>query len=106
MQAGLLNRIITIEKPVLTVDEYGSETLKWELLKTTRASVKIDSGNRVNSNDEIIHNYSLTFSIRYYHKDVDENCRIIFNNLKYRIISIFPDSNIQRLQITAEKINE
>lgn len=105
MQAGLLKSIITIEKPVLTVDDYGSETLTWEVLKTTRASAKRESGNRVNSNNEIIHDYSVTFSIRFYH-DIDESCRIIWNDKKYRILSIFPDRDIQRIVINAELINE
>ena len=105
MQAGLLKHIITIEQPVITVDEYGANTLTWQKYKTTRASAKVETGGRTNENNEIIFAYSVRFTIRYYH-DITEDMRIIWNNRKYRILGIFPDHDIQRIIIDTELINE
>ena len=105
MIAGNLNEIIKIEKPEIITDDYCANSLFWVMHKETRASVKIDNGNRVNENNEIVYAYSVTFSIRYYH-EISEDMRIIWKNRKYRITSIFPDRNIQRIVITTELINE
>lgn len=106
MLAGLLEHRILVEKPELITDEYGAETTVWEILKQTRSSVKIDSGSRTNENNEIFHDYKVTFTVRYYHTDITEDCRIIWKGKKYRILNIFPDQHIQRILISTELINE
>ena len=107
MQAGLLRHTILFQKPEFIKDEFGSNSLVWNDFKTTRASAKInEAGGRTNENNEIIYAYSVRFSIRYFHEDIDEKMRIIWKNRKYRIIGIFPDHEIQRIVIDTELINE
>lgn len=106
MEAGSLKYNIEIETPVINIDEYGANSLVWEKLKSTRASANIENGSRVNENNEIVYAYNVRFSIRHYHTDVTENCRILWNNKKYRILGIFPDSTLQRIIIDTELINE
>lgn len=105
MQAGLLKHIITFEQPVVIEDDYGANSVEWQFYKTTRASVKEESGNRANENNEIVFNYNVKFTVRHFH-NLSENMRIIWKNRKYRILNIFPDDNIQRIEITTELINE
>lgn len=106
MLSGILKTIIDVEQPVVKSDDYGANSLVWEKLKTTRASATIQTGNRTTENNEIVFGYQVRFLVRYYHKDITEKCRIIWNNKKYRILSIFPDSNTQRIIIDTEMINE
>lgn len=106
MESGLLRHIIEIQTPVIEKDEYGANTLVWQTLKKTRAAAKIENGNRVNENNEIVFAYQVRFSVRYYHQDIKETDRIIFNNKKYRILAIFPDNQLQRIIIDTELINE
>ena len=106
MLSGILKNIIEIEHPVIKSDGYGANTLVWEKLKTTRASATIQTGNRTNENNEIFFGYQVRFIVRYYHKNITEKCRIIWNNKKYRILSIFPDTNKQLIMIDTELINE
>ncbi len=65
----------------------------------------INSGNRINQNNEIVNTYNVSFLIRLYH-NVNESDRIIYDNKKYRIISINKDSAKQSKTIIGELINE
>ncbi len=65
----------------------------------------VNSGNRINQNSEIINTYNVSFLIRLYH-NVDESDRIIYDNKKYRIISIYKDLAKQSKTIIGELINE
>lgn len=107
MQAGLLKHSILFQKPEFIKDEFGSNSLIWKDFKKTRCSAKInETGGKTNENNEIIYAYSVRFSIRYFHNDIDEKMRIIWKNRKYKIIGIFPDQDIQRIVIDAELIND
>ena len=106
MRAGLLNKIISVEKPEVVCDEYGANSLKWvQHISKTRAKVTYSSGSRANENNEITFAYEVIFTIRIYHK-VDERMRIIWESKKYRILSIEEDQSLQQLTIKTELINE
>lgn len=106
MNAGILQHNIRIEKPEIQVnEEFGSQNEIWVLYANTKAAVNIDSSNRTVDNNEVFFTESLTFRIRYYHK-VDEKMRIIWNNKKYRILSVIPDRIKQCISLKTELINE
>lgn len=96
---------ITIQKLTNTKDSFGANTTLWVNKFTTRTQVTTNSGNRLNQNNEIIHTYNVTFTIRLYH-DVEESDRILYNGKKYRIISINKDLYKQSISIIGEIINE
>lgn len=105
MNAGRLNQIITVERPTISKDDYGANQTTWNNIITTRADVQFDGGNRITENNEIIHSYTKTFTIRYYHK-VDEKDRILWEEKHYRILSIEKDKDKQTITIRTELINE
>ena len=106
MRAGLLNNIISVEKPEVISDEYGANSLKWvQHIPKTRAKVTYGRGSRTNENNEITFAYEVIFTIRIYHK-VDERMRIQWEGKKYRILSIQEDRTLQQLTIKTELINE
>ena len=86
-------------------DVYGANGIDWKDAISTRAQVTYNSGNRQNQNNEIIHCYTVTFTIRLYHK-VNEQMRIIWNGNKYRILSINRELYKQSITIVTELINE
>ncbi|KAA5365073.1 phage head closure protein [Phocaeicola dorei] len=83
MRAGLLTETILLQESVLVKNEFGATSMEWVDYLQTRANIKFNSGNRVNQNNEIFTSYTLTFTIRYYHK-VNEQMRIIYQGKKYR----------------------
>ena len=74
MRAGTLHYPITIQEPVAIKDGYGANSIDWRDVISTRSNVTYNSGNRQNQNNEIVHSYTVTFTVRYYHK-VNENHR-------------------------------
>ena len=101
MRAGLLTETILLQESVPVKNEFG----EWVDYLQTRANIKFNSGNRVNQNNEIFTSYTLTFTIRYYHK-VNEQMRIIYQDKKYRILAINSDRTKQSTEIIGELINE
>lgn len=106
MKAGLLNKIISVEQPSLETDEFGANSVQWEsFIDRTRAKVTYSSGNRANENNEIVFAYEVIFTVRIYHQ-ITERMRIIWEGRKYRILSIEKDTELQRLVIKTELVNE
>ena len=106
MNAGTLFYDIVIEKPEIIVnDDFGSQTETWIKYIKTKADVIWESGNRTNDNNETFYSWNMTFRIRYYH-DVNEKMRIVWNNKRYRILSIMPDRIKQVKTIRTELIND
>lgn len=105
MRAGLLRDSITIQEPVVVTDIYGGSSIEWRDIVNTRTQVNFNSGNRQNQNNEIITTYTITFTIRFYHK-INEKMRIVWNGNKYRILSINRELYKQSITIITELINE
>lgn len=104
LRTGLLREIITIQKLTNIKDSFGATSDNWIDKFNARAQVTTNSGDRLNQNNEIRHSYNVTFTIRFYH-DVQDTDRIIYNDTKYRIISINKELNKQAINIIAETIN-
>lgn len=104
MRAGLLTEPITFKKSVITKNQYGQEETYWDNHIITRGNVRFNSGNRVTENNEIINTYTVTFTVRNYHK-IDEFMRILWKDKLYRILSIEEDRQKQSITIIGELIN-
>lgn len=105
MRAGLLNEIVTILAPKITINDTGEQSMQYVEKLKTRAYVEHSTGNRSIENTEIVFNYTKTFKVRSY-VDVCELDRISWNKREYRIISIEPNRQYQELTIIAELIND
>lgn len=105
MQAGKLKEIITVRKPIIVKDEYGSTQTEWVEVFTTRANVIHQSGNKQVENYEVFHTYTKIFEIRLFHF-VDEKMRISYNGKNYNILSIEPNKELQKIIIITELLNE
>ena len=92
MRAGLLTETILLQESVPVKNEFGATSMEWVDYLQTRANIKFTS-------------YTLTFTIRYYHK-VNEQMRIIYQDKKYRILAINSDRTKQSTEIIGELINE
>lgn len=105
MRAGALRYTITIEKPVTTRNEYGSQEVKWETVCDTRAEVIYNRGYRDSDGIEVYYDYNPTFRIRYYH-NLDDYMRIKYEGKYYRILSIQREVYSQTITLITELINE
>lgn len=105
MQAGFLNKIIEIEKRIVTTNTFNEQVAEYEKCLVCRAQVVYNNGNRSIENDELVVNYSPTFIVRQYH-DINETMRIKFDDKYYRIVSIMPSNKLQNKTIITDLINE
>ena len=106
MEAGKLTERITIQQPVAERDVYGSTTTVWTAVVTNLpAAVNYVRGDREIDNEEIFHGRVTTFSIRW-QGAVNEEMRILWNELKYRILSIDRRTHRREYLIRTELINE
>ena len=105
MQAGLLKYIIDIQTVIIDKDEYGAETEQWQNVITTKADVRYLNGSKTLQNGEIINLNQLQFIVRHY-LNINEQMRIIYEEKKYRILSVNNDRLMAKKMIIAELINE
>ena len=106
MESGVLVNKVTFQKQVVSVDEYGHESVSYVDDFTTRAEVIYNSGNRDIQNQEVFYDTTLTFRVRYY-CPVEETMRIKYQDKQYRIININPEKlYYNRKTIIAEIVNE
>lgn len=104
-RAGLLNELIEIYTKTIVKDEYGQEVEELTLKQTTRAKLVHNNGNRSLENEEIVHNYNKTFTVRYY-VDIDDYDVIKWNGKYYRVLDVEPNREYQQKVINTEKIND
>ncbi len=105
MRAGLLKESIIIQELTSLKDGFGAINQSWANKSTVRAQVTSNNSTRKVENDEIVNPYTLNFIVRY-HIDIQDNNRIIYDNKKYRILSIQKNLTLQMLTIIGELINE
>lgn len=105
MRAGTLTEKVTILRAITTVNSVGEEDKKYNILCNTRCKADNSSGNKSIENNEIVFNYIKTFYFRYY-VDVQETDIIIYQDKKYRILTIEKNKAFQEIKAQAELINE
>lgn len=110
MQAGLLDKTITILYKREVQNKYGEQTVTYGQTEAdqykTRARVIQVSGNRTDQNNETFYTYIKRFEVRRY-VPINEYDYILYNGKKYRILNI-DDSNtsLQNKVIDTELVNE
>jgi len=106
MEAGKLTERITIQRPGVVRDAYGATQTSWvNVVTNLPAAVNYVRGDREIDNEEIFHGRITTFSIRW-QGDVNEEMRILWGDLKYRILSIDRRTHRREYMIRTELINE
>ena len=91
MQAGKLNRLVTIEQKTATVNELGEHTSGWQTVATVWASIIKKSGlETIRSNMEMS---IVQASIRVrYRTDIKANMRVVYLNEVFDIRAVMPDT--------------
>lgn len=105
MQAGLLRDIVRFQEVQTERDELGGFSDNWADVFTKRAEVKFASGSRKLINGETYNPLAITCKIRYC-RDIHEKMILIYEERRYKIISINRDRLQQSTIIQAELINE
>lgn len=105
MQAGLLKYVIDIQAVNNSKDEYGAETEQWQNVIQTKADVRYLNGSKTLQNNEIINLNQLQFTVRHY-LNINEQMRIVYEEKKYRILSINNDKLMMKKTIISELIND
>lgn len=106
MQAGTLNETIKVYRQTYSKSEFGEQkTEEWKEHLNIRACVNYQNGLRTNDNNSIFFAQNIIFYTRIY-QDIINLDRIEWKDNKYRILNIWPNRQIQRLEITTELIDE
>ena len=105
MRAGSLDSVIFIQRPVTTVDEYGTPAESWELVAKMRAAVlqySLDDreGQRGSTSET-----SITFRTRYLASAGLEQ-RVIYDGDAYRIKQIKELGRGRGLDLICERIGQ
>ncbi|MEN7549315.1 phage head closure protein [Rapidithrix thailandica] len=110
MQAGKLDRRITLERFTVTQDDYGQEIKTWEVLASVWAAVNAESrqtkGNeRFEAHQQVAVSEHI-FQIRYLPgltSTTDEKMRIVYRNALYNILDVKEIGRREGLEIITEK---
>lgn len=105
LRAGLLNEIIKIQRAVVVKNDYGEEIETYSDVDTTRARITQTNSNKVNENGDVYMTYSKEFFMRYYIQ-IKEYDIILWNNSKYRVMSIDKDRANLYIKVIGELIND
>jgi|WetSurMetagenome_2_1015567.scaffolds.fasta_scaffold39146_3 SPP1 family predicted phage head-tail adaptor len=83
MRAGLLRNKITIQSPTKSKNGYGEVKTTWTGFDC-RAQVQYQSGQMKATQNQIFNTDKIYFTI-YDKIKIDESCRILFDDNKYKI---------------------
>ena len=90
MQAGKLNKRVTIQSAVEAIDDYGEAKKVWSDVATVWAHVKNVNGREFIKSNVALSEVSTSIRIRK-RKGLDSSMRVIFNDEKYQIVAVLPD---------------
>lgn len=103
MEAGQLYYPIELYKQEIIKTDFGSTSKQWVKVLSTRAKVYVSGAARATEDYAIVHDYTTTFTIRDYHK-VMEEMQIKWQGNLYRIDYIIRDDKRHVLNIKAQLI--
>lgn len=108
MQAGLLNRRITIQSPSATQDEYGQLTPQWDDLIHTWASIRAATSKEVFAASGFTSEVSHIITIRYRPAvTIRSKYRALFNGRVFNIQTVTdPDESKAQLKLLCLEIND
>jgi SPP1 family predicted phage head-tail adaptor len=87
INAGMLDKRITIQYQSKMQDSYGSEVITWTDLKTVWANVKPLSGREYNTAKQLYSESTTKITIRY-RTGLDTSMRFFYNNKYYYILNV------------------
>lgn len=90
MRAGKLNRLVRIEAPVATQDEFGQPLLTWSPVATVWADVRHQGGLESLRADKPVSTVRASVRIRR-RTDVDASMRVVLGSAIYDIRAVLPD---------------
>ena len=102
MKAGKLDRKIKIESRVETQNDYGEAVISYVLLAEVWAEVLPLSGREFFTAAQTVPEVQLKIRIRY-RTDVNETCRIVYNNVNYDIAYISEIKRREGLELVVKK---
>lgn len=105
MRAGLLNKIIWVKTCETHITQYGDTIKEWHYWNEYRCNFKLDNGGREVENSEDVVNYTATITLRY-NAQISTDMLIEYEGNNWRILAIFPDSQLQQKVVKVELINE
>lgn len=105
MRAGLLNKIIWVKTCETQITQYGDTIKEWHYWNKYRCNFKLDNGGREVENSEDVVNYTATITLRY-NAQISTDMLIEYEGNNWRILAIFPDSQLQQKIVKVELINE
>ena len=105
MRAGLLNKIILVKTCENRTTQYGDVVKEWHYWNKYRCNFKLDNGGREVENSEDVVNYTATITLRY-NAQISTDMLIEYEGNNWRILAIFPDSQLQQKIVKVELINE
>lgn len=105
MRAGLLNKIILVKTCENRTTAYGDVVKEWHYWNKYRCNFKLDNGGREVENSEDVVNYTATITLRY-NSQISTDMLIEYEGNNWRILAIFPDSQLQQKVVKVELINE
>ena len=103
--AGRLNKIIEVHHYKETKNKFGGVDEEYVFGYKTRANKLYSNGSFTLNANELFHTNTINFEIRIYHQ-ISEVDRIKYNGEFYRILSLQPDVDLQKITITTELVNE
>jgi SPP1 family predicted phage head-tail adaptor len=87
MNPGELNKRITLQRPIITINENGFEEETWEDVKTVWAAASNLYGREYYAAAAVQAENTVKFTIRYT-EGIDSSMRILFKGKHYNITAI------------------
>lgn len=102
MDAGMLNRLITIQSQTVATDEYGNAgSRSWSTVASCWARVQPQGASESVQADKRQSQGNTLFTI-YYRASVNNTCRIVYNGNNYNVTDVQEIGYRQYLQLTGE----
>jgi SPP1 family predicted phage head-tail adaptor len=92
MEAGKLNKRITIEQFIEKRNELGQKVVKeWQPLITVWANIRNVSGSEFVRNSVEIGEVNTSIRIRKRKLDLNSKMRVIYQSQSYEVVAVLPD---------------
>lgn len=91
MDAGSLNKRITIESYIETRNDLGQKTKEWVPLITVWANIRNVSGSEFVRNSIEIGEVNTSIRIRKRKLDLNSKMRVVYQGQLYEVVAVLPD---------------
>lgn len=90
MDAGTLNREVTISRPPIGSDQYGEPLTTWSTVATVWANIKYLNGAETIRADAVMSVAKVSIRIRY-RTDLDTSMRVRRGVTTFTVLAVLPD---------------